>query len=349
VPEIPQPTDPSEEPRPGGTPAADGGTPASDEAAGADAEAGPEQGHDREPAAGRDGLSHTGPCADRDPEGAAGRDGLDTPGPDGLAAPAPDGPPADGGPRGLVPDSVRQVAARATLPFQAARADRSFATAFWFNDLVEVAGDHEVIRQYLVTAARRTRFEVGQLTLREEVVDDAERAVDILAMGGFAKRWTPLEGLGVAVMPTVDMHLHAERKGWAWESQEITDGLAAREEDIASIGAEPLAAYVLGHAVDETAERDPDRPQRMLAGHVSRPTPDATLTWSGPALPDGFDGAPVFAGLALPDDQVKLLCLGAALTGAQPGDPVVVTPFDRMRPAVRALAPRRKRRWWQRG
>ncbi|WP_051951421.1 hypothetical protein [Actinacidiphila yeochonensis] len=219
---------------------------------------------------------------------------------------------------------------------------------------MESDGDREVVRQYLVTAAPRTRYEIGQLTLRTEVVDNAQKAVDILAMGGFAKRWTVLEGLGVAVMPTVDMHLHAERKGWNWESQEVTDGLAARDEDIAAIGPELVEAYVLGHAVDaEGSDRDPDRPQRMLAGHVSRPAPDAPLTWSGPALPEGFDGAPVFAGLALPENKVKLLCLGVALPApADDGAPsatAVVAPFDRMRPAIRALLPSRKRRWWQRG
>ncbi|SEF82398.1 hypothetical protein SAMN05216223_102153 [Actinacidiphila yanglinensis] len=249
----------------------------------------------------------------------------------------------------LVPESVRQVAARATLPFQAARADLSFGTAFWYNDLIETGGDHEVIRQYLVTATSRTLFEIGQWTLRGDLTDP-EQPVDELVMGGFAKRWKVLEGLGVAVMPTVELHLHAERKGWRWDTQEITDGLAAQADDIAAIGAEPMPAYILGHEADDSGRSaHPDRTQRLLAGEVCRPAPDAPLTWSDP-LPTGFDGAPVFAALPLPDEQLKLLCLGVALPGeGGPDAPATVVAFADLRPAIHALAPHRRRHWWQRG
>jgi len=85
---------------------------------------------------------------------------------------------------------------------------------------------------------------------------------------------------------------------------------------------------------------------------VSRATPDAVVSWAGP-LPDGCAGAPVFVGLPMPDEQTKLVCLGLALPTEDPQDEgtaggVVVT-FDRLRPAIHALAPARKRRWWQRG
>ncbi|SDN28612.1 hypothetical protein [Actinacidiphila guanduensis] len=250
--------------------------------------------------------------------------------------------PGPGEPRGLVPDTIRQIAGRATLPFHATRPELSFATAFWYNDLIETGGDHEVIRQYLVTAAHRTRYETGQWTLRPELADP-EQPVDELVMGGFMKRWTAFPTLGVAVMPTVDMHLHAERKSWRWATQEITEGLAARAEDIAAIVAEPLPAYILGHTA-EGGGRRPARHQHLLEGAVSRPDPEGRMQWSGPELPDGFDGAPVFAALELPDEQLKLLCLGAIV----PGGPPTVATFDLLRPAVHALAPPRTRHWWQR-
>ncbi|WP_335977533.1 hypothetical protein [Streptomyces sp. CA2R106] len=283
---------------------------------------------------------------DPDPEdGAAAGERPDEPGFARSAAVGVSGGEAGG----LVPDSVRQIAARATLPFQAARADRSFATAFWYNDLIETGGDHEVIRQYLVTAARRTRYEIGQWTLRGDLTDP-EQPLDELVMGGFAKRWTVLGRLGVAVMPTVDLHLHAERKGWRWDTQEVTDGLAARAEDVEAIGEGPLTAYVLGHPADGSgASAHPDRPQELLPGEVRRTAPDAPLTWSGP-LPTGFDGAPVFAALPLPDEQLKLLCLGVALPGEEgPQAPATVVTFAELRAEIHALAPRRRRHWWQRG
>lgn len=243
-----------------------------------------------------------------------------------------------------ITDAVHDVAARATLPFQAARADRSFGTAFWYNDLIETRDGREIIRQYLVTAAPRTRYEIGQWTLREGL-SDPEQPLDELVMGGFVKKWTALGDLGVAVMPTVELHVHAEKRGWRWDTQEVTAGLAAGPEDIALFDDDPLPAYVLGHEVDESrSAKHPDRPQVLLAGEVARASADAPLTWSEP-LPEGFDGAPVFTALPLPDGQLKLLCLGAVL----PGEPPTVATFDRLRPAIHALAPARSRHWWQRG
>lgn len=273
-------------------------------------------------------------------------------------------------PDALITDAVLELAGRATLPFQAARADRSFGTAFWYNDLIDVTPGREIIRQYLIASRPRTRYEIGQWTLREELVE-AELPADELVMPGFAKKWTALGDLGVAVMPTVELHLHAEKKGWSWATQEITSGLAAQSADIAAIGAvtagaeesdgsersgDPegaaeasgpvgaeLTAYVLGHEVVEESGGQVDRPQRLLTGTVTRSGPDAPLHWTGP-LPLGFEGAPVFAALPMDDDQLKLLCLGVAL----PGDPATVVTFDTLRPAIHALAPPRKRHWWQR-
>ncbi|HEY5832991.1 hypothetical protein [Streptomyces sp.] len=261
----------------------------------------------------------------------------------------------------LITTAVLDVAARATLPFQAARADRNFGTAFWYNDLVEVAEDREVIRQYLVTAEPLTRYEIGQFTLRAGLAEP-ELPVDELVMPGFAKKWSRAGDLGVAVMPTVELHLHAERKGWSWASQEVTAGLAAQPEDIAGLGAEPVPAYALGHEVTgDPGHRRPERPQTLLAGTVTR-TADGTTRWSGP-LPEGCAGAPVFAGLPHAGGQVKLVCLGLLLPGgpgeargpgdapgsAGPRDSGTVATFDKLRPAIHALTPSPKRHWWQRG
>jgi hypothetical protein len=244
----------------------------------------------------------------------------------------------------VVEAAVLDAAGRATLPFQAARADRSFGTAFWYNDLVDATAGRELIRQYLVTAEARTRYEIGQFTLRDGLAEP-ELPADELVLPSFAKKWTRLADTGVAVMPTVDLHIHAERKNWRWTTDEVTSGLAAQPADIALIGTEPLPAYVLGHEVaEEPGSRHVDRPQALLPGTVSRDGA-APVRWTGP-LPDGFAGAPVFAAVPMDDDRSKLVCLGLALPGAP--TPTVVT-FDLLRAAIHAVSPPRTRRWWQRG
>jgi hypothetical protein len=264
----------------------------------------------------------------------------------------------------MVEDAVMAAAGRATLPFQAARADRSYGTAFWYNDLVATGTGHEVIRQYLVTAEARTRFELGQFTLRTGLVAP-ELPADELVLPSFSKKWTRLGDLGVSVMPTTDLHIHAEKRGWQWTTDEITAGLAAQPADIAQIGAEPLPAYALGHAVDtEAGGKHPERPQVLLPGAVTRTSDDpaAPVRWTTP-LPDGFAGAPVFAAVPMDDGQVKLVCLGLVLPAVQPpaprqapeGAPATTTPaasatvvtFDLLRPAIHAVTPSRRRRWWQ--
>lgn len=290
-----------------------------------------------------------GPASGEPPVGAT-PSGEPSAGPTAGGAPADE--PAAGDPSGadpastapspdrVVSDAVMDVAGRATLPLQAARADKNFATAFWYNDLVQVDDDRETIRQYLVTTEPHTRYELGQFTLREGLIAP-ELPADELVLPGFSRKWFRIEELGVAVMPTVDLHLHGERKGWTWSVQEVTEGLAARPEDIEALGPEPLPAYLLGHEVTEPDSRHPGRPQILLESTVTR-TAEGVVRWDGP-LPHGCAGAPVFAGL--PHEQgLKLVCLGLV----RPGEPATLATFDELRPAIHHLSPARRRHWWQR-
>lgn len=335
-PEIPDQTAPSEPgaaaPAPPTGPAAPGPLPA-------DAGTGPQ---DAEGPGGSEGPGGTGTgSGDAKPAGGGDDATADTPG-DATGHLTGEGD-GDGGTSGMVEAAVRQSAGRCTLPFQAARADRSFATAFWYNDLVHGSAGQEVIRQYLMTAESRIRYEIGQFTLRDELADP-EAPADELVMPSFSRKWTRLGDLGVAVMPTTDLHIHAERGKWRWTTDEVTAGLAAQPADIALIGTDPLPAYVLGHeVVQQPGVNYAERPQALLPGTVSRDGA-GPVRWTG-RLPQGFDGAPVFAALPMDDGRTKLVCLGLALTG----DPVAtVVTFDLLRPAVHAITPSLKRRWWQR-
>ncbi|MFE5560828.1 hypothetical protein [Streptomyces sp. NPDC056544] len=249
---------------------------------------------------------------------------------------------------------INADSARATLPFQRAHRAEQHATAFWFNELVEETAEGAVVRQYLVTAGEPTRVETAEITLRQELCSPAMSAEKV-AMMGFAKGWTHLGDLGVAVMPDTALYAYAARKGWSWTTDEITDGVAATEEDIARLGGTPVPAYLLGHPVDaETGARE----QALVVGEIVRTDEDG-VRWVG-TLPQGCVGAPVFIGAGLGENSFKLVCVGVALPGE--GHHPIAT-FDRIRTALGALAPDApdapdaadvrpveppKRRWWQR-
>ncbi|MEV0094073.1 hypothetical protein [Streptomyces sp. NPDC050738] len=243
---------------------------------------------------------------------------------------------------------------RATLPFHRAHQDDRHATAFWFNELVETVGDGEVVRQYLVTAGEPARAEIAEFTLRAALCSP-QMSAQKLMMVDFAEGWTHLDGLGVAVMSTVGLHAHGERKGWSWTTDEVTDGITATEEDVDGLGEGPVAAYLLGHVTDEGTT---DREQAVVVGEVVRD--GSGVRWAG-KLPQGCVGAPVFIGAGLGGQSFKLVCIGVALPG---GDHHPIATFDRIRTALRALAPdvaaapqtigqkppsgAPKRRWWRR-
>ncbi|MGW3107418.1 hypothetical protein [Streptomyces sp. NPDC001100] len=246
----------------------------------------------------------------------------------------------------------------ATLPFQEATGrEGSHSTLFWFNELVESTPDGDVVRQYLVTAGECTRgVDIAEVTIRPSLCDPAPSAEKLL-IPDFAEGWTHLGDsgdLGVAMMPSADLHTYADRKGWRWNTDEITDGIAAKDEDIARIGAEPVVAYVLGHDVDPD---DGARDQAVVVGKVAR-AGDGTIRWGG-RLPQGCVGAPVFMFVPLGGDNFKLVCVGVALPpdGRDFGHHPVAT-FDAVRraldaldsetPAPTAAVPPRGRRWWRR-
>ncbi|MFD8755657.1 hypothetical protein ACFV0O_32470 [Kitasatospora sp. NPDC059577] len=235
--------------------------------------------------------------------------------------------------------AIMENAGRATLPFQEANADRNHGTAFRYNHLVESAPDGDTVRQYLVTAEALTRYDLGQWTLRADVCEPAMSA-DRLAMTGFAAGWTGLDGLGVAVMPTGVLDATAERKGWRWTTDEITDGLAASDRDVAAIGDRWTPAYLLGHDVGE--ERG-ERLQAVVVGAIARDA-DGVVRWGGP-LPEGCAGGPVFVGRSLGGRRFRLVCVGLALPGASGANEIAT--FDRIRAALGGRAPAEPRRWWQ--
>ena len=252
-------------------------------------------------------------------------------------------------------DAIVGHAGRATLPFQRLHREEQHATAFWFNELVGTTAEGEAVRQYLMTASEPARVESAEFTLRPDLCAPAMSA-EKLVMIDFADGWIHLDDLGVAVMPAAGLHAHGARKGWRWTTDEITDGIAAEEADVASLSAKPVTAYLLGHDVGAgTGARE----QAVVVGTVTR-TSSGSVSWVGD-LPQGCIGAPVFTSARLSGDRFKLVCVGVVLRG-DVHHPIAT--FDRIRTALRTHAsdlasapetarptprtPEPKRRWWQR-
>lgn len=252
-------------------------------------------------------------------------------------------------------DAILANCRRSTLPYQRAHRDDAFGTAFWFNDLVSEDDDGDTYVQYLVTAGALTRYDLAEIRLRPEL-SDTPMSANALMMLRFQEGWIPLGDTGVSVLPAGVLHALARRKKWAWATDEITDGIAAKAEDIALLGDGPVPAYVLGHDVG------PDRTQReqaVVVGEIVRRDDGEGFVWGG-HVPRGCAGAPVFVGLHLADRSFKLVCLGVLLPGEGEDETAChpVAGFDRIRTAVRDLprqpaadpdtAPPAPSRWWRR-
>jgi hypothetical protein len=227
-------------------------------------------------------------------------------------------PPADDPLGDLIVNLVR----RATVPFGDPDGGRP-ATAFLYNHLIETRDDGDLVVEHLVTATAALAVgEVGALRIRPDMVQPSGAAADALLVPSFADQWT-LAG-DVAFMVTVGLHQHARRKGWSWDTQEVTDGLAATAADVEVAGAG--LGYVVGHGVNESG-----RPLSLLRGGLSRAA-DGTVHWGG-SRPSGLVGAPVLAPRPVGEGGVKVVCLGVLLPDGR------VATFDVIRVAVEQSLP----------
>ncbi|XVU22436.1 hypothetical protein ACQPZJ_34915 [Actinoplanes sp. CA-054009] len=233
-------------------------------------------------------------------------------------------------------DLILANAARCTLPFAEETGDRRHATAFWYNHLVEDTAEREVYVQYLLTAEALTSADVATWTMRPELADPEPSAINV-TMTNFAGTWRRFPRVGVAAMPATNLHSYADRKGWRWATDEITDGLAAREEDVATIGRTPVPAYVLGH--DAGGQRD----QVVLVGSAGLDV-RGRLRWTG-EMPPGCVGAPVFTDIP-GDGSSKLVCLGLVRPGERHNE---IASFDQIRKEIATAISQPARRWWKRG
>ncbi|MGK5440714.1 hypothetical protein ACSNN7_02630 [Micromonospora sp. URMC 105] len=220
----------------------------------------------------------------------------------------------------LEPDAENEVAyelcqllGRAILPIRPAGPadDGPAGTAFLFAHRTG---------EYLLTADVVTQVEAGEVGLRPSVTEPAGVAPDALVLPHFADRWAHRPDLGVAVLPTGELHERAAGQGWRWRTQSVPDAVAAGADDVAGIGAEPVSAIVLALGVRD----DGSRPLEVAVERAVRADDGLRITGE---LPAGYVGAPVFGVRADASGEVGLRCLGLVLPG-DGGHPVAT--FDRI-------------------
>ncbi len=203
-------------------------------------------------------------------------------------------------------------------------------TAFLFNELVESTPEFDRVREWLVTADELTRSEAAEIRLRPDIIEPAAAAADYLAMTKFSQLWSRRSG--VAAMRTIGLHEHAQRKNWRWNTDQITDGVAARAEHVRIIDAEPHKAYALGHIIAGSGQSGEQRPLAFATSNIAR-DPDRVVRWQG-APPDGFTGGPVFIAQHRGEREFVLRCIG--LIASRDRNPVIAT-FDMIRSLIDRL------------
>jgi hypothetical protein len=198
-----------------------------------------------------------------------------------------------------------------------------------YNHLLGTTAGSDRVIEFLVTAGQILPGAVGEVRLRPDMIKPSGAASDVLLMPRFAEQWTQDAPSGAAFTPFAGLHEHGRRKGWQWVTQEVTDGLAARAQDVAQITAEPQLAYILGHGVHGT-----ERPLVLVRANVQRDG-HGTIRWSGTAE-DGLPGSPVLMARVVDGRGIKLVCLGVLLPGAQDNP---IGTFDLIRTAIAGALP----------
>jgi hypothetical protein len=243
-------------------------------------------------------------------------------------------------------DMIAEQFGRSTLPVR--QIGGSVGTAFLYNELVESTPDSDRVREWLVTADTLTWSDLAEIKLRPDMITPVGAASDLLIVRDFRDSWWTNKS-AVAVMRSAFLHDHAQTKGWAWQTQEITDGFATTVELEREYMDQAIGAVALGHIVADPREAGTDRPLALVSGRIGTDR-RGVIRWQG-VIPDGFVGAPVIAVRKLDGLAFGIHCVGLLL----PGDRLnPIAPFSAIRALINDIVrsdgtlPKRPARIWNR-
>jgi hypothetical protein len=202
--------------------------------------------------------------------------------------------------------------------------------AFLFNDLLASDDDGDTVATWILTADAMSYVDVGVFDVRPEMTHDGAPSAEKVAVRKYEQTWYHFPDIGVAAMPMSVLRDYSARKGWAWSTQQITDGLAATARDIADLGQVQHSILVIGHPADQG-----NRPVGVAVTRIDMRGGVPTLLGS---VDRGFIGAPAFVALPSPawsdSNDLLLKCIGLVL----PGDAThPIATFDKIRPLLRRI------------
>jgi hypothetical protein len=124
----------------------------------------------------------------------------------------------------------------------------SGATVFLFNHLLNsgtTAGADERVLTFLITCRSNVNGQVGELGIARHMARDPDRASEVLLFTHWADQWSrPADSnIDVALLAFFHLESHARRKGWEWNTQEVTDGMLLQSAEQVPVLADELAAY----------------------------------------------------------------------------------------------------------
>jgi hypothetical protein len=218
---------------------------------------------------------------------------------------------------------------RGTFPMSQI-ADGHESCAFLFNDLLASDDDSDTVATWILTADAMTYVGAGVFAIRLEMTEGGAPSADDVIVTEYEQSWYHFPDIGVAAMPMAVLRGYAARKGWAWSTQEITDGLAANAHDIAALGEVPHTLLAIGHPTDQRG-----RPPGVAVARIDMGGGVPTLLGSAER---GFIGGPAFVAFPSPasadSNELMLKCIGVVL----PGDAAhPIATFDKIRPRLRRI------------
>jgi hypothetical protein len=206
--------------------------------------------------------------------------------------------------------------------------------AFLFNDLLASDDDGDTVATWILTADALTYTDFGAFGIRPEMTGNGVPGAEGVIIREYEQAWYHFPDIGVAAMPMAVLRDYSARKGWAWSTQEVTDGLAASARDIASLGEKQHTTLVIGHPTDQRS-----RAPGVTVARIDMRGGVPTLLGEADR---GFIGAPAFVAFpnpASPDSgELLLKCIGVVL----PGDAThPIATFDKIRPKLRQIVTER--------